>query len=90
MPEVAPKALVPTKPSLPPVPVISTAWPPATTLSGWPVPAHAGHGKDTPSWTVLWPGVQPAAASAWAEKLAPSPSRLPVPVSPSSLIPELP
>src|SRR5882757_309351 len=89
VPEEEPKSLVPMKPSLAPVPVITTAWPPAITLSGCPVPAVAGQGKDTPSWTVAWPAVQPAAASAWAERLAPPPSRLPVPGVASSLIAEL-
>src|SRR5882757_1356012 len=89
LPEDEPKSLVPMKPNVPPVPVISTAWPPATALSGAPVPAVAGQGNDTPSWTVDCPAVQPAAARAWADRLAPPPSRLPAPGVASSLIAEL-
>src|SRR5689334_15815328 len=88
VPVAGPYVAVTRKPSVLPEPVRSNPWPLATALSGWPVPTDGQVNASPPAVTVP-PGVTPAAASAWADRLDPDPSMLPAPVLASSVVPTL-
>src|SRR5262249_24426158 len=65
-PEAVPYAAAPSRPSRPPEPASGTDCPAARALSGVPR-AGAGQAKVSPPWLMRAPGVNPAAANAWAE-----------------------
>ncbi len=76
VPDAVPFWLAPRKPRSVPVPDSSTVWPAVTTLSGVPA-AALGQVNVVPPTLTCPPWVSAVgipAASAWAEKLSPTPS----------------
>ena len=76
VPLAVPFWLAPRNPRSVPDPDSATVWPPVTTLSGVPAAAE-GQVNVVPPTVTCPPGVSAVgvpAASAWAEKLSPTPS----------------
>src|SRR2546421_4598943 len=88
VPLAGPYVAVTRKPRVPPERARLNPWPLATALSGWPGAADGQVNVSPPAVTVP-PGVTPAAASAWADRLDPDPSMSPAPGVASSVVPTL-